>query len=452
MRTRSARYGRGYRPQRFGRRYAFLAVLICGLTLGVLLGRPAVAQTVRQDEVILHSGQSLFGSVKENRTDKGTELHVQTQSGWTLILDRNSYLRWKPEPEELATYREIRDKAKWTLEDQLKLAKWCDENRLDEQAERHYRIALEIDPRNETALDELGYVHTRSGEWVNREELKQRLGYQKIGSRWELPEVEQLRKLQEERKAVEVEWKQKVRLMVKKAFRPGRNQPSNYQELLGLQDPRAVPALIEELEEAQEDLRRARNVAASQLPFNKQQTLIRILCNIPSYESSKRLAKFYLLNQNDPESRDRVIEVLLKREDYQRTLMADFAAALNPQFEIDGETVSDPDLNTSRMGRAAYGLEEIGVPFAIESLIRALQVTYTKVTNVQANSAFGGNGSASVNPAGSKRVDSTTRECRQALDALRTFTGQDFGYDRMAWVQWWILENTPVQVDLRRDQ
>ena len=44
-------------------------------------------------------------------------------------------------------------------------------------------------------------------------------------------------------------------------------------------------------------------------------------------------------------------------------------------------------------------------------------------------------------------------ECHEALDVLKQFTGQEpgFGFDQMAWVQWWVRENTPTNLDLRRD-
>lgn len=413
------------------------------------------AQTFRDDEITLHSGQTLLGSVKEKATPKGKELQVQLDDGWTLLLDRETYTRWKPEPEAMAKYRELSAQIKHTLDDQLKMANWCDDNRLKSLAEKHYRIAIQIDPNNEVARKELGYINPK-GEWINRAELKQRLGYQRIGTRWVLPEVEEVRRVQEERAKSESEAKYQIGLLLRKAFRNGRNQQDALTELRQLTDPAAVPGILDAIEDVDKDIERVLKSGRPsdlQLPLQKKQLFISVLCNIDSYASSKALTSYYLLDQFDPEARDRALETLLKRESHQRTLMSDFVAALSPDYLVDGDKVTDPDLNTSRMSRAAHGLGEIGIPYGIENLISALRVTYTKVTNVQPSSAFGGNGSAASNPGGGKLVENRTMECHEALDVLKQFTGQEpgFGFDQMAWVQWWVRENTPTNLDLRRD-
>lgn len=395
--------------------------------------------TIRRDEVKLHSGQTIYGSVEEKRTEKGIELLVQLDDGTTLLLDRKAYQRWSAEPEAMVKYRQLNQQIKWTLEDQLKMARWCDENRLKELKNRHYRIAMEIDPDNEEARKKLGYIQ-REGSWVNTAEIKQRLGYQKQGGQWVLPEVKELRDAMSAYKDRQQDWKNKLRILNTKAFSRGRNAGEAIAELRAISDPEAVEPLLDRLSDSKS------------LP--QQQLYVDILCNIDSYASSKALVKFYLFNQNDPESRTRCLETVLKRKSYQQTALFDFAAALNPDFSEDGKKETDPELNTQRMGRAAFGLESIGVPFAIEGLIRALVVNYKQESKTAPSSSFGSNGSVSNNPGGGTKVTEFQLQCPRALDALRKFTGLDpgFGYDQMAWAQWWVQENTPGEIDLRRDR
>jgi tetratricopeptide (TPR) repeat protein len=108
---------------------------------------------------------------------------------------------------------------------QLRLAAWCGENGLEEQAQAHYGEVIRLDPSRESA-------------WRH-------LGYRRQGHRWVKPEDASAEKLEADRqKLADKQWKLKLEklresVLSKDAARRARAEP----ELAELTDPRAVPMI-----------------------------------------------------------------------------------------------------------------------------------------------------------------------------------------------------------------
>ncbi len=400
----------------------------------------ALAQSeVRSDQVKLHSGQVLTGSVRQRMDgDKQTaEIIVDLADGTTLLLNRELYLNWRPEPEAMVEYREKVKQAKRTVDDQWQLATWCNENKLKEQSQIHSRIVIELDPRNEVAHKALGHFKRPDG-WIDFDQQRLKLGYVKVSNKWVLPEVEEFSQALKARKDIDQAWKNDLRIWFGKASGRSRDREQTIATILAIRDPSAVPTLIERLTSVESSTQ-------------ERALIVEVLTEIPTYASSSILVDFYLQNGDDPETRDKCLETILKRTDFKIAAANKFAAAVNPNYLVDGKKVTDPTLNTTRMSRAALGLRRVEIQMAIETLINALQVTYKFKTKTAGNTAFGANGQTSVAPVGRDVEFKETVQCPAALETLEAFTGQDFGYNQMAWMQWWISENTPSNLDLRRD-
>jgi hypothetical protein len=122
-------------------------------------------------------------------------------------------------------YLDRRVKTPAKADAQLRLASWCSEKGLQEQALAHYSQVIRLDPSREIA-------------W-------RRLGYKRQGHRWVKPEEVAAQKLEaEQQKLADKHWKLKLEklrdgLLSKDAARRARAES----ELAEVTDPRAVPMI-----------------------------------------------------------------------------------------------------------------------------------------------------------------------------------------------------------------
>jgi hypothetical protein len=123
-------------------------------------------------------------------------------------------------------YLDRRARAPHTPDAQLKLAAWCAEMGLAEQATAHYTEVTRLDP-------------TREAAWKH-------LGYKKQGKRWVKPEDAAAQKLEAERqKSADQHWKprlEKLRDGLDNASASRRQQARD--ALAAISDPRALPAIM----------------------------------------------------------------------------------------------------------------------------------------------------------------------------------------------------------------
>ncbi|MBX6312570.1 MAG: hypothetical protein IRY99_06575, partial [Isosphaeraceae bacterium] len=70
----------------------------------------------------------------------------------------------------LAEYNERRAKAKDTVDDQWKLAQWCERRGLVAEAKAHYTAVTRLDPRREAAWKKLG-CQRHNGRWMTPEQI-----------------------------------------------------------------------------------------------------------------------------------------------------------------------------------------------------------------------------------------------------------------------------------------
>lgn len=130
-----------------------------------------LGSTAWADIVHLKNGRTLRGDV----TYEDDSLVITTRFG-SVILRRDEVLRVEHEATPQEQYRE---KAKAVAPDDVeghyRLALWCEEQGLKEQAAREARAALAADPEHEGAHHLLGHVRFE-GRWVTTEERDRTLG------------------------------------------------------------------------------------------------------------------------------------------------------------------------------------------------------------------------------------------------------------------------------------
>ena len=125
----------------------------------------------------------------------------------------------------MAEYHRRRDQAAPTADAQARLAAWCEENGLADEARAHHAVVLQLDP--------------------DRKVSRQRLGYRKEGRRWVT--AEQLAAEKEDaalQKAADRQWKAKLGEWRGRLDDRGERRAEAEAGLAAVNDPRAVPAII----------------------------------------------------------------------------------------------------------------------------------------------------------------------------------------------------------------
>jgi len=177
-------------------------------------------------------------------------------------------------------YLERRAQAAHKPDAQLKLASWCEQNGLKEQALAHYSETIQLDPSRESA-------------WRH-------LGYKKQGSRWVKPEEAAIEKAEaEHQKHADKQWKPRLqRLRDSLESKDASRRAKAQHELAEVTDPRAVPMIW-----------------AVFVSHNEQSQLaaIQMLGQIDSPEATSALAVLAVFNTR-PNVRGRAASTLARRD------------------------------------------------------------------------------------------------------------------------------------------
>lgn len=414
----------------------------CGLFPTVPLVAQEVSDEIRRDEVTLHSGHVLYGSVTKSGSQNAGELELRLEDGTKLILNRELYRSWKPEPTALAEYRSRAAQATRTADSQWELAKWCEEQKLKPETDTHARIVIQLDPEHELARRVLGHQRIRD-RWEDPEEAKRAQGYVKVDGRWVDPDISEIEKLTQEYRNKQVTWKKELNVLFKQATGSGRNRDEAARKILAIRDAEAVESLVERLTQTKPEV----------TPLPQRTAILEVLCEIPTLSSSNALLDYYMTSTDDQEGRDRAIQTLAKRPAHKPQMAKRLVDKLDLDLSGDREKYGDESTvreNQVRLHRAATGLRILDVRIGIEALISSISVSYTVTKKIKENASVSGN---NVQGGGGTREVKKTfvEENRAAWETLEKFTGQKFGNDQAAWLKWWIAENTPQNLDLRRD-
>ena len=177
-------------------------------------------------------------------------------------------------------YLQRRARTPERAEDHQKLALWCEQNGLKDQAFAHFHQALRLDPSREVA-------------WKH-------LGYKKVGGRWQKPELVDAQKHEDEQqKRANKHWKPLLERWREGLASKDKARHAAAQKGLALvTDPRAVPAVWTTFA-----------VGAAE----RQKVAVRVLGQIDSPGSSRALAML-ALSSPGAEVRQAATQVLTRRD------------------------------------------------------------------------------------------------------------------------------------------
>ncbi len=353
---------------------------------------------------------------------------VSYQGKWQPAADVERTDRNDPARAALiGEYLERRASTPHTADAQLKLAAWCAENGLQEQALAHYTEVTRIDPSRELAWKRLGYV--------------------KKGNQWVKPEDAAAQKLENERqKKADQHWKPRL-----EKLREGLESSSSARRdkarsgLAEVTDPRAVPMVMKVFGTGSESMQVVAVGVLSQIEGPTAAFwLAAFAIDNPSAQVRRRAAD--ALKRRDP--RD-VIGLLITRvhKRYKYEVKPAQGPGSTAALFVDGERFDIqrfyqmPDIDVRLMPRQTIfatpanpqpvfelrdltvGQRQAAIAVAVgENRNRDLAMQQTVDNDIRMLDDLNG------------QIDRTNE---RVLPLLETLTGQDYGTDQRAWQKWW---------------
>jgi tetratricopeptide (TPR) repeat protein len=405
-----------------------LRLVIAGLVASAIVTKNC--PTAQADEFKLKDGRTLIGKLIAAPKADAKQWTVQLAAGTFVRFDNdqlaiNGHIKTE---ERLEKYRQSLQNVEPTAESHAGLAGWCNSNGLREQAEAHYRRALDFNPDFRTARTALNYREDASGRWVERDQLMtEGKGKVKVGGRFVYSEVYAIEVQKAELEKKTGAWNPIITRLQRDVIAGKTNSQKALDELQQISDPFAVPALSARLLD-------------SKTPTKLQMLYVQLLSQFQIPESVGPLVQASLTD-DDPVVRDACLDSLAKfgREvavsSYIRVLQA---VAAKPQ---------DNAATIAQVNRAATGLNALKAGNAVLPLISAL-VTEYRVTRQPQNN-YDSSGAFTT---GGKPVTTVEKsQNNEVLSTLSTMTGQNFGFDEAKWMRWYAATYAAPMGDLRRD-
>ena len=403
-------------------------VILCGATGWV--GRAAAT-----DLFILRHGCRLRGMWLNRQEPQPAQYAILTEEGAVLKLDASEVRLALPQDPRIADYEQRMQRCADTVDGHWQLAEWCRQQGCKEQREAQLQRILELDADHAGARHALGYTQV-GGQWVTREGIQRRRGYQRYAGRWRLPQEIELLEASQATEQAEKRWLMQM-VRWREMLNTGAANEA-YEGFAGIRDPRAVRGLAVLLK--QEAYRQVKLLYIDALERIGSPAAISALIDATLQDPDDEI--FY-------ECLDRIVRV-------------------QPPHVEKRYVKALKDENNVRLNRAAYALGRLQEKSVLSPLINALVTTHYIVLPKQSDAytatfakadAGGPGGGAPLggtgfSAGGQTQVIPRTVNNQEVLTALiRLSGGVNFGFDKQAWRYW--LDNQNKQsapdLDARRD-
>jgi tetratricopeptide (TPR) repeat protein len=386
----------------------------------------AAAPFAAADEFKFKDGRTLVGQGKRNEAQQWT---VQLTNGAFVRfansqLEINGHLKTD---ERIKNYESSLKNVEPNAESHAEFAGWCKSKGLKEQAEAHYRRALDFDPDFSVARAALGYIN-EAGRWVERDQLMtEGKGKVKVSGRFVYPEVYAFEADKKAREEKEGQWRVVINRLHGVIESGKSNAPKALAELRQTNDPFAIRALGEKLNDP-------KTSTAVQLEY------VLLLSQFQSLQATSELIAA-TLKDDDVRVRDACLDSLSRfGREY---AIASYIGVLR---SVSG--AAQPNAaSTVQVNRAAAGLNALNAENATLPLIEALVTQYKLVRKAQNNYNAGGG----LTTGGEDKTTIEASNNSDVLGALVKQTGKNFNYDEKLWLQWYASVYAAPLGDLRRD-
>lgn len=417
------------------------------LSLSALVAAAGWPSALDADVVRLKRGGAIRGVIDEATSAvDAPRVTVQTLSGGTVIISRDEIDGIEFRSQTVEEYETRARSLPDTVEARWELAEWAKEQRLQSQREEQLELLLDLDPDHADARRILGHV-LHNGQWMSRDEWMTARGYVRHDGKWITQQERDLLLKSDAERAAETAWYPKVRQW--SGWITGRNTQRSAEgltQLRGITDPDAVPALVNFMGDDDND--------------NVRVLCMELLGQLPGDKPVEHLVDRSLRDDNE-DVRDAALRGLASEQ---------YLLALHhyvPELRNDSNTI---------VQRAAEAIERIGdkqvVPYLIEALVTEHKWK-VEVPSANATSFLTPGGQVNMSGMQSGTLPAeleilarsgqlpygavvhqprfAPRQTRMVtikgnvknaavLSALKTITGQDFGYDERQWQVWYQTE------------
>lgn len=392
--------------------------------------------TGRADVFVMKDGRTLHGSIKSEKTLAGTkdkQYVVVIRSGAAMLINQREIKQHargsKPEQEYAALMKHNKD----SVEFHLALASWCHENSLTEHEVAHYERVIDLDSENAIARAGLKYAKGKDGRWIKRDVMMtEDRGKINVGGKYRFPEMVALEEAREKANEERVALMKDVRIWQSDVLSSTRRAADSRARLLALDGPVASTVLAELLFPKPGPGPRSDALRHEPLVM----LYIEVLTRLADPTAVQTLIKLSM-SDAPPSIRDKSLESLRK--------IAPRAAT----FAFMQHLGSDNPTEINKAARAILAMKDT---VAVLSLIERVVTSHKRTSGGGANSnyQFDGGGGFTFGQAPPKTEIKPSQNA-DVLAALVELTGENFEYDRAAWLDWYSRTHLAPAGDLRRD-
>lgn len=372
------------------------------------------------DTVLLRNGVSFAGQLESPEKTGGDQVALVTDSGVRLVLPKQEVTQVIPQKAIERKYADYVERMPDTSQQHWKVYQICKQYGLPAEASFHLNRVLRLEPDNEEARRVAGYIKTKSGDWITREEEFRRTGRVRYNGQWVTRQEASMRASMDHQADRRRQWKRD--LIHWRNWLEGRRKDEAIQNFKNIEDPLAAEAL-------------GNLLTREEVPLYRR-SFIDILGSLPNGAGSYVLLE-YALEAPEEDLRLRCLEYF--KSNLRNRALAHFNRALKSD---------DP----GRVNAAGFALRELNATESIRPLIGALSVeTQHVITTPEQQHTFGTGGSGFSFKRGGKKLLKVNHKNQRVLDALRHITDQNYDFDQDAWMRWYIAANTRRDLDLRYD-
>ncbi len=413
-------------------RNAIIATLLA-LGLGPLCVRGEVVE-------LANGGQLNATPIHDSERAQVNQVELEVERFGTVVVPREQIRRIeKPQVSE-DDYFDHASKFADTVDDQWKLAQWCNQNGLERCFRRHAFRVLQLDPNFAAARYALGYQQ-RNGKWVSQEDIQRERGYIRYDGKWMTVQEAALVAAREKHQQKLIDWALRLRRWRQQLGKS--NAPEVQIDFEHETDPDMVPGLI------------------SLLGDEANSSLIELYIRVLGRIDSPRAQTFLMENaifQNNPNHRLLCQREVLRHKDPR---MVEFYAGMLKSYD------------NAIVNRTAELLAMLDYPTAIGPLASALQTRHLALhssrytyfyTSLQPDHYFDISG-----PKASYRSLTLQQFLSRSNNAYDTVwvqnhgvhqalielcDGEDFGFEPSSWKAWYKKAYAPQSPTIRlsRDQ
>lgn len=373
-------------------------------------------------ELELFTGGRVTGKLLNPNQNPRREYTIEADSGIILRLAAEQVKEIRLPTEREQQYADLLARMPNTLDGHWAMSKWCQQNFMKDERQRHLEACIELEPDHEGARRALGYTE-HDGKWMLVDVLNRQQGMLRHGMRWQLPAEIALERSAEQHEVAEKQLASQLRLW-RTWYLKGKNLAEARGNFLALRDPLAVPALGNMLEEEDsQDFKRL---------------MIRAIRNIGAESGSLPLIEEAMRTGDDV--------ILSDCFDALKELGPERATAA---FTANLKAKTPREINRAAAGLAAMEAVE-AVPQLIDALVTTHKIRVGSGSRGSISPAFTNNGGGGLSMGGGPKEINKPFNNQTVLDALATMTGNNFGFNEQAWKNWLIQQRRPVSNQLRR--